>query len=207
MVVLGVVRGELSALGINITERTLKNYVSWELIPQPIKEGGGAGKQSEYPGHTLPEAYAAWRLLHHEDIKTSPEKVKECRETALYIIESEILNSETLISNQYLCDKLSGKTIEIMLVHDWLKFWSEIIFKDLDELYNKVYSDYDQALKTGAAYTGELKQDLDDICEEKAARDFYQDCSDLYRFAIKGSMGTVLMLPPASRQKQERPVY
>lgn len=185
MAVLGEVKDELSALGINITERTLKNYVSWGLIPQPIKEGGGAGKQSEYPGHTLPEAYAAWKLLHHEDIKTSPDKVKECRETALHIIESEILNNETLISNQYLSDKLYGKIIEIILVHDWLKFWSEIIFKDLDELFNRVYSDYEQALKTGAAYAGELKQDLNDICEEKAARDFYQDCSALYRFANK----------------------
>ncbi|MFX4260695.1 hypothetical protein ACOBQJ_00695 [Pelotomaculum propionicicum] len=183
MMLLGMVQEELSAFGINITERTLKNYVAWGLIPQPIKEGGGAGKQSEYPGHTLPEAYAAWKLLHHEALKTSPQKVKECRENALYIVESEILDSKTLVSNKTLKEKLSERIIEIVLVHDWLKFWSEIIFKGLDELYNKVYSDYEQALKINADYSEELKQDLKDICEEIAARDFYKNCSALYSFA------------------------
>lgn len=185
MMLLGEVQKELSAYGINITERTLKNYVSWGLIPQPIKEGGGAGKQSVYPGHTLPEAYAAWKLLHHEALKTSPQKVRECREIALYIIESEILNFKTMISNKILKEKLSERVNEIVLVHDWLKFWSEIIFKDLDELYNKVYSDYEQALKTDAEYSEELRQDLRDICEEITARDFYKNCSALYRFVLK----------------------
>ena len=55
---------QLSLLRVPMTERTLYNYSTWKLIPEPKRGSGRSGKWVEYPQEAMGEAYAAWKLLH-----------------------------------------------------------------------------------------------------------------------------------------------
>ena len=61
---------QLSLLRVPMTERTLYNYSTWKLIPEPKRGSGRSGKWVEYPQEAMGEAYAAWKLLHGDYIQS-----------------------------------------------------------------------------------------------------------------------------------------
>ena len=58
--------GEKEGLGLVMTRQTLLRYEWQKLIPdsQRGSKGRGAGRWTEYPICAVPQAYAAWSLLH-----------------------------------------------------------------------------------------------------------------------------------------------
>ncbi len=76
---------KLKEKGIEITTRTLQNYVQKGLIPTPERrgEGRGRGKSSEYPESALYEFMASYQLMNGPEHKISPLLVNEFRKKAL----------------------------------------------------------------------------------------------------------------------------
>ena len=73
--------------GIKFTQSTLRNYVNWGVIPEPMRGGLGRGKgrTSEYQPKDIAEIVAAYKLLNGKQLKISPDLLKEARNTVLEI--------------------------------------------------------------------------------------------------------------------------
>lgn len=58
--------GEREGSGLVMTRQTLLRFEWNKLIPESQRgsKGRGAGRWTEYPAETIPQAYAAWSLLH-----------------------------------------------------------------------------------------------------------------------------------------------
>jgi len=55
----------LQSIGANVSRRVLLDYEKTRLIPTPKRGGGGKnGTYTNYPPHTVNEAFAAWTLIH-----------------------------------------------------------------------------------------------------------------------------------------------
>lgn len=81
----------LKELGVEMSRPTLSRYEKQGLIPKAKRGslGRAGGRFSEYPPETVPEAFAAWSLLHGKYFssfcggstpKISPQVVKDIRE-------------------------------------------------------------------------------------------------------------------------------
>ena len=56
---------KVSELGVNINERTLRDYKNkYRCIPQPLTGRlGTGGSWSDYPDHAVAELFASWRII------------------------------------------------------------------------------------------------------------------------------------------------
>ena len=79
----------LSELGINVGDRTLRDWKNKGLIPQPKtgSYGQGLGRWADYPDETISECVAAYSLIHHKKFKMTYEMVAVIREQAKIIMQ------------------------------------------------------------------------------------------------------------------------
>ncbi|VBB06425.1 Hypothetical protein LUCI_1657 [Lucifera butyrica] len=113
------ITGELKKLGVVISNRTLFNYERWGLIPRAERGAQRGGKWTDYPRHTIVEAYVAWAFLHgqygDEGLrkvmggkipKLSPKAVSSIRAHAitLFTAINEICSGDKTDSNRYAND-------------------------------------------------------------------------------------------------------
>ena len=92
---------KLAELNISITRRTLLNYESWKLVPEPIREGKGRGRgrYTDYPDNAWIYAYVAYRLMH-DKLNLKPEMI--CILKSNFENKSPFKNEEdTLLLNFY----------------------------------------------------------------------------------------------------------
>jgi hypothetical protein len=68
----------LKELGVSVSRKTIYNWEQWGLIPQPVFRNS---RQTDYPGETIAEAYASYKLQNDYGLKV--DVIARCRKRAL----------------------------------------------------------------------------------------------------------------------------
>lgn len=192
--------------GVEITSRTLQNYINDGIMPMPFRKnlGRAGGVVTSYTLECIAQAYASWRLMNG-DAKVTASKVREIREIAVHILENHILEKgyasrKELLSDDYLKAKLDKRPLEVFLIIEWLKSRAKLFYRDPDLVLRERFEAWESKNKCESQGNTELAQSyseqFNELSKEINEIKFFTEkdstsyhISGLYGFVVKFSWG------------------
>jgi len=122
----------LDTMGIDLSDRTIRNYETWGLIPESTKEwlGRGKGSDVQYSDDTPKQVYAAFHILKFRGVTV--EELKYIRTAGLRLVKEK--NLVAIIYEQV-------EVVEEDFI-DFLQQVKEKVFFDISSYWMlRIYSD------------------------------------------------------------------